>query len=164
MRISLIAAAASNRVIGTGGNLPWHLPDDFRYFKAVTTGHPVVMGRRTWMSIGKPLPGRTNIVMTRRYDYVAEGARVVHSVDEALDAAGEASEIFVIGGGEVYEHFLPAADRVHLTHVDAVVDGDTRFPVLDEEQWELASCEPHSADARHAHAFEFRVYDRRESC
>lgn len=163
MRISLIAAVSSNGVIGADGGLPWHLPDDFRYFKDVTTGHPVVMGRRTWESIGKPLPGRANIVMTRHGSYAAEGARVVHSREEALAAAGEVRELFVIGGGDIYEQFLPIAARVHLTQVDAVVEGDTRFPVLDEEEWHLVCSDRHPADARHAYAFEFRVYDRRES-
>lgn len=163
MRISLIAAASTNRVIGVDGALPWHLPDDFRHFRNTTMGSPVVMGRRTWASIGKPLPGRTNIIMTRQRDYTAEGALLVHSQDAALAAAGDAQELFVIGGGEIYVRFLPLAHRVYLTLVDAEVEGDVVFPELGETEWELVSRRPHAADARHAHAFEFRVYDRRVS-
>jgi dihydrofolate reductase len=163
MRVSLVAAASANNVIGADGALPWHLPDDFRYFRKITMGAPVVMGRRTWESIGKPLPGRTNIVMTRRRGFAAAGAVVVHSQNAALEAAGDAAELFVIGGGEIYIQFLPIADRIYLTQVDAVVAGDARFPPLDDGDWALVSRDPHPADARHAHAFEFRVYDRRGS-
>lgn len=161
MRISLIAAVSSNGVIGADGGLPWHLPDDFRYFKQVTMGCPIIMGRRTRESIGRPLPGRRNIVLTRRKDYRADGAIVAGSPDEALAAAGDAEEVFVIGGGEIYALFLDRASRIHLTRVDARVDGDTRFPEIDADDWQLTFAEAHPADERHAHAFEFRVYDRR---
>lgn len=161
MRISLIAAASRNGVIGRDGKLPWHLPNDFRYFKRMTTGRPIVMGRRTWESLGGPLPERSNIVMTRQAGFLADGARVVATADEALAAAGDAEELMVIGGGEIYAQFLDAAARVYLTLVDADVDGDTRFPALDEARWRLTSREAHRADERHAHAYEFRIYDRR---
>lgn len=161
MRISLIAAASRNGVIGRDGKLPWHLPNDFRYFKRMTTGRPIVMGRRTWESLGGPLPERSNIVMTRQAGFSADGARVVATADEALAAAGDAEELMVIGGGEIYAQFLDAAARVYLTLVDADVDGDTCFPVLDEARWRLTSREAHPADERHAHAYEFRIYDRR---
>ncbi len=161
MRISLIVAASSNGVIGAGGTLPWHLPDDFRYFKDTTMGSPVIMGRRTRESIGRPLPGRRNIVLTRNPDYRADGSIVVGSADAALAAAGDADEVFVIGGGEIYALFLDRASRVHLTRVDVILDGDTRFPALDPDAWQLTSAEAHPPDERHAHGFEFRVYDRR---
>ncbi len=161
MRISLIAAASRNGVIGRDGKLPWHLPNDFRYFKRMTTGQPIVMGRRTWESLGGPLPERSNIVMTRQAGFLADGARVVATADEALAAAGDAEELMVIGGGEIYAQFLDSAARVYLTLVDADVDGDTRFPALDEARWRLTSRESHRADERHAHAYEFRIYERR---
>lgn len=161
MRISLIVAASTNGVIGADGGLPWHLPDDFRYFRQTTMGSPIIMGRRTWESIGRPLPGRLNIVLTRSEDLCAVGAIVVRSVDDALAAAGDVDEVFVIGGGEIYSLFLDRASRIHLTRVDARVEGDTRFPALDPTDWQLTTAEAHAADERHAYSFEFRVYDRR---
>jgi len=160
LRISLIAAAATNGVIGANGALPWHLPDDFRWFKSQTLGKPVVMGRRTWESLGRPLPDRVNIVLTRDTTYIAAGAVVVHAMAAAVHAAGEAEELMVIGGGELYRAFLPLASRVYLTVVDAAVAGDTTFPALDTDEWREVSAEPHAADERHAHAFEFKVFDR----
>ena len=161
MKISLIVAASANGVIGADGELPWHLPDDFRYFKQVTMGKPIVMGRRTWESIGRPLPGRQNIVVTRQPDFEAAGATVADSPDAAVAAAEEAGELMIIGGGEIYRRFLPVADKVYLTSVDAEVEGDTHFPALDDSEWALESSERHEADERHAYAFEFRVYGRR---
>ncbi len=163
MNISIIVAASANRVIGAGGELPWHLPDDFRYFKQITMGKPIVMGRRTWESIGRPLPGRKNIVMTRRVGYEAEGASVVDSPEAAVAAAGDEGEIMIIGGGEIYRRFLPLTATVYLTHVEAEIDGDTHFPALPEREWQLVSSEAHPADDRHAYAFEFRVYARQNS-
>lgn len=160
MKISLIVAAADNDVIGADGGLPWHLPKDFKYFKRVTMGKPIVMGRRTWESIGRPLPGRQNIVLTRSEDFDAAGAIVVASPTAALAAAGDAAELMVIGGGQVYEWFYDKADRVYMTRVRAHVDGDTRFPPMDDDQWTLTSVEAHAADERHAFPFEFRIYDR----
>lgn len=161
MRISLIAAAARNGIIGRDGRLPWHLPNDFRYFKRMTLGRPIVMGRRTWESLDGPLPERRNIVMTRQKGFTAPGARVVATADEAISAADDADELMIIGGGQVYAQFLEAAGRVYLTRVDADINGDTSFPTLDERRWRLTSREAHPADERHAHAYEFRVYDRR---
>ncbi|MDX1508215.1 MAG: type 3 dihydrofolate reductase [Woeseiaceae bacterium] len=160
MKISLIVAASANGVIGARGELPWHLPDDFAHFKAVTMGKSIVMGRKTWESIGRALPGRSNIVVTRQAGYEAQGAVVVDSIDRAL-AVEEADEIMIIGGGQLYAELLPRADRVYLTHVDTELDGDTFFPPLDDRDWELVSAEPHAADDRHAYAFEIRQYDRR---
>lgn len=161
MKISIVVAASSNGVIGAGGELPWHLPDDFRYFKQVTMGKPIVMGRRTWESIGKPLPGRLNIVVTRLPDFAAEGASVVDSPQAAVAAAEGAGELMIIGGGEIYRRFLPRADTVYMTLVRANVEGDTHFPPLDEREWVLESRERHDADERHAFDFEFQVYSRR---
>ena len=160
VRISLIVAASANDVIGADGTLPWHLPDDFRWFRAQTLGKPVAMGRKTFESLGRPLPGRRNIVITRRDSYRACGAEVVDSPAAAVMAAGNAAELMVIGGGEIYQAFLPRASRIYLTRVDAIVDGDTRFPAPDPAAWRLVSAEPHPADERHACSFEFRVYDR----
>jgi dihydrofolate reductase len=161
MRISLIAASSANGVIGADGTLPWHLPDDFRFFRQTTMGRPIIMGRRTFESIGRPLPGRRNIVLTRSRDYRADGAAVAGSADEALAAAAGADEVFVIGGGEIYALFLDRASRVYLTRVDAQIEGDTRFPELDPDDWQLTSVDAHAPDERHAWGFEFRVYDRR---
>ena len=161
MKISIIVAASANGVIGAGGELPWHLPDDFRYFKQVTMGKPIVMGRRTWESIGKPLPGRRNIVITRQPGFEAEGAAVVDSPQAAVAAAEGAGELMIIGGGEIYRRFLPRADTVYMTLVRANVEGDTHFPPLDEREWVLESRERHDADERHAFDFEFQVYRRR---
>jgi len=127
-RISLIAAMAENRVIGREGAIPWDLPKDRRHFRELTWGHPVVMGRRTFETIGRPLPGRTNIVLTRQPDYVAPGCIVVHDLRDALEAAGEAAEVFILGGGEVYREALPVASRLYLTVVRGEVEGDVRFP------------------------------------
>ena len=160
MNISLIVAASSNGVIGAGGELPWHLPDDFAHFKATTMGKPIVMGRKTWESIGQALPGRTNIVITRQHAYEADGAVIVASLDAAL-AVEPAEEIFVIGGGQIYDEALPRASRVYLTRVDAEIDGDTHFPALNDSEWALTASRAHAADERHAYAFDIRQYDRR---
>lgn len=160
MRISLIVAVSANDVIGADGGLPWHLPDDFRWFKAQTMGKPVAMGRKTFESLKRALPGRRNIVITRQRAYEADGADVVDSPAAALIAAGDAEELMVIGGGEIYQAFLPQASCIYLTRVEAVVEGDTRFPAPDPSAWALRSAEWHASDERHAYAFEFRVYDR----
>ena len=163
MRISLIAAVSANGVIGAGGTLPWHLPDDFRWFKAQTLGKPVVMGRKTWESLSGALPGRHNIVITRRAALEARDATVVDSPEAALAASGDADEVMVIGGGEIFQLFLPRVNRIYLTRVDADIAGDTIFPSLSPDDWTLVSREAHETDERHAHAFEFRVYERSEN-
>ena len=162
MRISLIAAASENNVIGRDCGLPWSLPDDLRYFKEKTLGHPVITGRKNYASIGRPLPGRTNIIVTRDAHFSAEGCRVVHSLEDAVEVAKQEDpeEIFVMGGGEIYALALPMADRVYLTRVHAEIDGDTYFPELDSEQWAEVSTEEHVADDRHAYDFTILVYDR----
>ena len=137
-KLSLIVAVSDDGVIGRDGALPWRLSADLRYFKKRTMGKPVIMGRRTWASIGRPLPGRDNIVVTRNRAFDAPGATVVHDIESALDAAGDTSEIMIIGGETLYRALLPRADRVYLTRVHvAVPDGDARFPDLDPSQWTL---------------------------
>jgi dihydrofolate reductase len=160
-RITLVVAAAENGVIGRDGTLPWHLPADLRHFKSVTMGKPVVMGRKTWESIGRPLPGRTNIVVSGQPDYRAEGATVVHSFEEAVaeaaDAAGtaEAEEMMVIGGAALYAAALPRADRILLTRVHAILDGDVHLPAMADEEWQVVAAERHEPDERHAFGYSF---------
>ena len=158
--ISLIVAASANNVIGLRGELPWRLPDDLRRFREITMGKPVVMGRKTWDSIGRPLPGRQNIVITRQKDFEAEGCDVVGSVAEAMTAAGDAGEVMVIGGSQVYELFLPDADILYVTRVHAEVDGDVFFPEVRETEWRLIDEEHHAADDRNDYAFSFRRFER----
>jgi len=159
--ISLIAAMSENRVIGAAGDLPWHLPDDMKYFMQTTRGHSVIMGRKTWESMNAALKNRTNIVVTRREEYEAEGATVVHSLDDAIRIAPTAEEeVFIIGGGEIFREALPLADRVYLTVVHANVKGDITFPEMHDDDWTLTTDEHHDADDRHAYTFSFRVYDR----
>ncbi len=159
MGISLIAALDRNRVIGVGNKMPWHLPDDLKRFRAVTSGYPVVMGRKTFESIGRSLPKRRNIVITRRPGYVAPGCEVVGSLTDALELAGK--HAFVIGGGEIYEQALSLADRLYLTYVDTeVAGGDTRFPEVKPAEWHEIERERHEADERHAFAFTYVTLER----
>jgi dihydrofolate reductase len=143
--VSIVAAVARNGVIGAGGELPWHLPDELRLFKATTMGHVLVMGRRTYESVGRPLPGRTTVVVTRSPDWSpdADEVLVVHGIDEALGRARAIDdEVFVVGGGELYEAALPHADRLLLTFVDQEPEGDTRFPDVDWDAWTETDREP----------------------
>jgi dihydrofolate reductase len=158
--VALIAAVAENGVIGRDGGLPWRLPADLRRFKALTLGKPVIMGRRTWQSIGRPLPGRRNIVVSRDPDFTAEGVEVVASLDAALDRVADVEEAMVIGGGEIYVQALPRADRLHITHVHATVAGNAHFPAIDEALWREAAREDHAAEGD-APAFSFVAYERR---
>jgi len=160
MRVSLIVAMATNRVIGREGNLPWHISEDLKHFKAVTMGKPIVMGRLTWESIGKPLPGRQNIVLTGQADYAAQGCTVVGSPAAALRAAGDVEEVMIIGGGQIYELFLPAAQRIYLTRVDTEVDGDAFFPELVEDEWSVVSSEEYPVTAERELGFRFEVLER----
>ena len=158
--IAIIVAAAENGAIGSDNRLPWHLPDDLKRFKALSLGKPVVMGRRTFDSIGRPLPGRTNIVVSRQAGLAIEGVRVVQSLDAALAAAGSVPEIVVIGGAEIFRQVLPRTDTIHLTRVHAPVAGDVFFPELDPAQWREAAVEHHAADERHQYAFSFVTLQR----
>jgi len=153
MRRSLVVAVARNGVIGREGKLPWRLPDELAWFKRVTMGHPVIMGRRTHESIGKPLPGRLNIVVTRDPTFQAPGCTVVESIDSAWRAAGDAPEACVIGGTSLFEAALPEADTIHLTEVEADVEGDTYFPSFDRSAWREVEIARHSTDERHAYPF-----------
>ena len=161
MTVTIIAVLGRNRVIGKGNRMPWHISDDLKRFKAVTLGHPVVMGRKTFQSIGKPLPGRDNIVITRSHAFAAPGCRVVHSLAEALTAAQGAPEVFVIGGAEIYAPALPLADRLQLTEVDAAIDGDAYFPDFDRSAWREVSREPGSTAGPDRIRYDFVTYERR---
>ena len=159
-RISLIAARARNGVIGRDNQMPWKIPDEQAYFKRMTMGHPIVMGRRTWESIGRPLPGRRNIVVTRNGAYSANGAEVVGSLDGALLLIGDADEVFVIGGGQLYAEAMPRASRLLLTEIDADFDGDTFMPPPDRTQWRETSREDHPPTTDRAFGYSFVVYER----
>ena len=159
-RVALVVAMADNGVIGKDGGLPWHLPDDLKYFKVVTFGKPVLMGRRTFESIGKPLRGRRNLVLTRATGGSAPGVEYVHSVGEARTLAAGAAELCVIGGAEVYALALPLATRIYLTRVHAVVAGDVYFPLRDFSGWRESQAVQHGADERHAYAMSFVTLER----
>ena len=159
--VTLIVAVADNGVIGRENTLPWHLPEDLKRFKRLTMGKPMIMGRKTFESIGKPLPGRLNIVVTRDSNYRREGVEVVHGTDAALEAAAGASEVMVIGGAELFRLFLPRAGRIHLTRVHGNIEGDVMWPALDIREWDVVERERHEADDRHAHAMTFEVWEKR---
>ena len=158
--ISLIVAASENGVIGRDGDLPWPQSDDLKRFKSVTMGKPIVMGRKTWESIGRALPGRQNIVISRQPGFKAEGADVVASTEAAVAAAGD-RELMIIGGSEIYSLFLPFADRVYLTRIHAEVEGDACFPALGDG-WSLVDEEEHPADENNEYDMSFRIYERKD--
>ncbi|MDO6707645.1 type 3 dihydrofolate reductase [Photobacterium sp. 1_MG-2023] len=159
MKISMVAAMAKHRVIGKDNAMPWHLPADFAWFKKVTLGKPIVMGRKTFESIGRPLPGRHNIVITRNPDYRAEGVTVVTDLHAAQVAAGAVEELMIIGGGSVYAECLPMADALYLTLIDLTVEGDTCFPDWGQG-WKQVYSEHYAADEKNAHDMEFIVLER----
>lgn len=163
MKISMIAAMAHDRVIGKDNQMPWHLPADLAHFKRVTLGKPVLMGRKTFESIGRPLPGRRNLVISRNPDYQVEGIEVVGSVEAALAllAGSSVEELMVIGGGHLYAEMLPSADCLYLTQIDLAVEGDTRFPAFDDGQWQRIACESHPADEKNPHPYSFEIWQRR---
>ena len=159
--ISIIAAMTDDRVIGINNSLPWKLPGDMKWFRQHTLGKPILMGRKTFESFGaRPLPERTNIIVTRDHAYQAEGAVVVHSIDEALQAAGTVEEIMIIGGASFYEQMLPQAQRMYLTRVHTDVEGDAWFPEFDESQWHEVSRIDCEADERNAYAHSFIILQR----
>lgn len=162
MRVSLIAAVAENGVIGKAGNLPWRLPDEMKFFMRKTTGHHVVTGRGNYEAMGRPLPRRVNIVVTRRPGYSAPGCKLAPDIEHALEIAraAEDDEVFIIGGSEIYRLALPHAHRFYLTRVHGSPDGDVFFPRFDETEFREISSERHEADARHAFAFTFCVLER----
>ena len=163
MLISIIVAVSDNGVIGKDNQLLWRLPDDLKRFKKLTLGHPIIMGRKTFDSIGKPLPGRTSIVVTRDKNFSMEGIIVVHSVEEALQEAAklETEETFVIGGGELYSLTLALADRLYITEVSTIISGDTYFNIPDRQHWIETERTVHEADDKHEFAFNFIDYVRK---
>lgn len=160
MIISLIAAMDCNRLIGRDNGLPWHLPDDFKHFKAVTLGKPVIMGRKTFESIGKPLPGRQNIVVSRS-GFQAQGVESVSSIEQALTVAGNAEEVMIIGGANLYQQMIARADRLYLTQVDGQFEGDAWFPQFNSDDWSVVSSEKHHADEKNNFNFTITEYVRK---
>jgi len=158
--VSVIVAMSRNGVIGCANRLIWHISEDLKRFKAITTGHPVVMGRRTFESIGRPLPNRTNVVITRQKNYAPEGVAVAHSLDEAVKMFPPDEEVFIIGGGEIYSQAMPIADKFYLTEVLADYGGDTLFPAWNPAEWTLVSEERHERGEKFEHPFAFRDYIR----
>ncbi len=152
---------AENRVIGVNNTLPWRLPADLRHFRQLTTGHHVIMGRRNYESIGKPLPDRTNIVITRNPAYQAPGCRVKHSLVDALQNTQDDPEVFIIGGAEIYRQAIAGADRIYLTLVHADISGDTFFPEFDAREWRETGRARHEADEKNPYAYSFVTYDRK---
>ncbi len=160
MKLSIIVAMDANRVIGHENRLPWHLPADLKHFRKITLGKPILMGRKTWQSIGRPLPGRINIVITRDTNYQAEGCSVVHSIDEALRAARGHDEVMVIGGAQLYSQVLPATDTLYITQVEGKFPGDTFFPELNPLDWREVERSTHAPDEKNAHACSFIRLER----
>jgi dihydrofolate reductase len=163
MTRSFVVAVARNGIIGHTNGLPWRLPADLAFFKRLTTGHPIIMGRKTYESIGKPLPGRLNIVVTRSPGFVAPGCTVVGTLEAAYRAAGEAPEVFIIGGAQIYEAAFPSADRIYLTEVESDIEGDTYFPRFDRREWDETVLERHGVDPRHAHSMRIVRLDRKRA-
>ncbi len=161
MKVTLIVARARNGVIGRGNALPWRLPEDLAHFKRTTMGHPIIMGRRTWDAIGRPLPGRRNIVVTRDAAWAADGAERAASVAEAIAACGDATDAFVIGGAQIYRVAMPLADALVVTEIDRDIDGDTLFPPIDPSAWQETTRERHVGAAPDALPFAFVHYARR---
>ncbi|MBI2053132.1 MAG: type 3 dihydrofolate reductase [Candidatus Sungbacteria bacterium] len=160
MIIALIAAMGRNRVIGRANALPWSMPADLKHFRDLTRGKPIIMGRKTFESIGRPLPDRINIIITRDQAYRAPGCVVVHTTDAALQAAGDAPEAMVIGGGEIFSMFLGVAGRMYLTYIDADFEGETRFPKFSEDEWFVFSEEKHAVDAANPYPYTFVTLER----
>lgn len=164
MIISTIVAVAKNNVIGKDNDIPWYLPADLKYFKKITTGHHIVMGRKCYESIGRPLPKRTNVVVTRNPFFIATGCLITHNVGEAVQLAednGE-EEVFIIGGGQIYEIALPHVDRIYLTEVDLEVEGDIFFPTIDPQNWTLIEETKHKADEKNEYDYTFKVLERKK--
>jgi dihydrofolate reductase len=169
MKLSLIVALARNYTIGINNQLPWHLPEDLKYFRAVTMGKPLIMGRKTHESIGRPLPGRANIVITRQPGYQSDGVAVVSSLECAIELAArlglqaDAEEVMVMGGAEIYRQILPLVDRLYLTEVHAEVEGDAFFPPFDRAQWDEIQRIDHPSSASNPYPYSFVIYDRHQA-
>ena len=157
MILSLIVAMDRNRVIGKDNAMPWYLPSDLRFFKRITMHKPVIMGRKTYQSIGKPLPGRLNIIVSRDNTLQVSGCTVVNSLQDALQVASSAAEIMLAGGATLYEQMLPRAQRIYLTQVAASIEGDTRFPPFDEQQWQTVWCQTQPVDQKHRYSYKRRL-------
>lgn len=160
--ITLIAAAGENNALGKDNDLVWHLPDDFQRFKKLTTGHHIIMGRKTFESFPKPLPNRTHIVITRQKEYAPEGAVSVNSLEEALEIAKNDSQPFIIGGGEIYNLAMEKADKIELTRVHGTFEADAFFPEINKEEWDLVTSISHTKDGRHKYSFTYLTYERKE--
>ncbi|MEP6617132.1 MAG: dihydrofolate reductase [Ginsengibacter sp.] len=162
MIISHLVAAAENNVIGKQNQIPWHLPNDLRFFKNKTWGMPVVMGRNTYESLDKPLPGRINVVLTGKDDWKRDEVLVAHTIDEAIKLAcgTDCKEVFIIGGGEIFKQSIEMANKIYLTRVHAEVDGDVYYPFFDESKWTMISSDPRAADDKHAFAYTFQTWER----
>lgn len=159
--LTIIAAAAENNALGKDNDLVWHLPDDFKRFKRLTSGHHIIMGRKTFESFPKLLPDRTHIIITRKEDYKPEGTIVVHSLEEAIRVAKIDEQPFIIGGGEIYKMGMDVADKIELTRVHGEFNADTFFPELDENEWKLVKEQFHEKDERHNYAFTYLTYERK---
>jgi len=162
MIISFVAAMGRNKAIGKDNSLPWKLPADMKHFKDLTKGKPVIMGRKTYESIGKPLPNRKNIILTRDKNYKSKQCIVVHSVEEALSAAGSSEEAMVIGGSQVYHKFLPRTNKMYLTIIGADFEGDAYFPDYDKRDWKETHCEKHNADEENKFSYTFLTLERKK--
>ena len=162
MTISLVVAASENNAIGKNNQLIWHLPNDLKFFKNTTWGFPVIMGRKSFESVNKPLPGRTNIVITTNPDWKAETVIVVNNLKDAIQKAAETNskQIFIIGGGEIYKQSMDIADSIYITRVHVDVEGDTFFPVIDESKWKLTSNQDFEADEKHAYSYSFQIWEK----
>jgi dihydrofolate reductase len=165
MKLSLIAAVANNNVIGNENKLMWRMPEDLKHFRKTTMGHSIIMGRKTWESIRKPLKGRQNIVLTRKEFYLADGCEVVHSIDEAIKKIKHEKEVFVIGGSDIYEQCIDLfyTRRLYITRIFASFDGDAFFPDIDTEKWELEDMEEHEADEKNKYPYAFMKYKKKKS-
>lgn len=159
--LTIIAAAAENNALGKDNQLVWHLPDDFKRFKKLTSGHHIIMGRKTFDSFPKPLPNRTHVVITRQDNFKKEGILVVHSLERAIELSADDPQPFVIGGGEIYKMAMKLADKIELTRVHGTFEADTFFPEIDENQWKLVSEEFHEKDEKHNYAFTYLTYERK---
>ncbi|MDF1510373.1 dihydrofolate reductase [Robertmurraya sp. DFI.2.37] len=161
--ISFIVAMDDNRVIGKNNQLPWHLPEDLKFFKRTTMGHPIIMGRKTFISIGRPLPGRENIILTRNVDFQSEGCTIFHNVETLLSFCQQKpeQEFFVIGGAEIFKELLPKADRLYITEIHASFEGDTYFPKIAMDEWQLNAKEKGQKDEQNPYEYDFVIYDRK---
>ena len=160
--ITMIAAAAENNALGKDNDLVWHLPDDFKRFKKLTSGHHIIMGRKTFESFPKLLPDRTHVIITRKKDYSPENTIVVHSMEEALKVSKLDDEAFIIGGGEIYKMGMEHADRIELTRVHSEFEADTHFPEIDKSEWEIVKDQFHDKDEKHNYSFTYLTYERKQ--